>query len=293
MNLRDLEYLVSLAEHKHFTKAARASFATQPTLSMQIKKLETELGVTLVERTNRKVMITPLGRKIVALAAKVIAGAREIESLAHAAKDPLSGDFKVGAFPTLAPYLLPRIVPGLKKDFPALKLILLEEKTEILIQQLEAGKIDAAFLALPVKEDSLDHSFLFNEEFYLAVAKSRGWDTKKVRRSQLKGKELLLLAEGHCLRDQALEFCERIGASETLDFRASSLETLRQMVSVDVGMTLIPKLALKNDPDILYLPFEKPKPFRKIGLFWRKSSVRKALLKALRDDLKKILPESI
>lgn len=293
MNLRDLQYLVSLAEHKHFGKAARASFATQPTLSMQIKKLETELGVTLVERTNRKVLITPLGKKIVAMAANVLKGAREIESIARAARDPLSGDFKVGAFPTLAPYLLPRIIPGLKRTFPGLKFILLEEKTEILIQQLKAGEIDAAFLALPVKEEPLEHSFLFSEEFYLAVSKSHGWPTQKVRRSQLKGKELLLLAEGHCLRDQALEFCTRIGASEYLDFRASSLETLRQMVAADVGITLIPKLALKNDPGILYLPFEKPKPFRKIGLFWRKSSVRKALLKALRDDLKKILPESI
>lgn len=293
MNLRDLEYLVLLAEHRHFGKAARAAFATQPTLSMQIKKLETELGVSLAERTNRKVMITPLGKKIVAMAADILKGAREIESIAHAARDPLSGDFKVGAFPTLAPYLLPLIIPGLKKTFPGLKFILLEEKTEILIEQLTAGKIDAAFLALPVKENPLEHSLLFSEEFYLAVAKSQGWPTKKVRRSQLKGKELLLLAEGHCLRDQALEFCSRIGASEYLDFRASSLETLRQMVAADVGITLIPKLALKKDPGILYLPFEKPKPSRKIGLFWRKSSVRKDLLKALRDDLKKILPKSI
>ncbi len=293
MNLRDLEYLVSLAEHKHFGKAARASFATQPTLSMQLKKLEAELGVTLVERTNRKVLITPLGRKIVELAASVLKGAREIETVARAARDPLSGEFRVGAFPTLAPYLLPRVIPGLKRTFPALKFILLEEKTEVLVRQLLAGTIDAAFLALPVKEEALEHSFLFDEEFYLAVAKSRGWDTKKVRRSQLKGKELMLLAEGHCLRDQALEFCSRIGASEYLDFRASSLETLRQMVAADVGITLMPKLALKKDPNLLYLPFERHKPYRKIGLFWRKSSVRKDLLKALRDELKKILPKTV
>jgi len=294
MNLRDLEYLVALAEHKHFGKAAQAVFATQPTLSMQIKKLEAELGVKLLERTNRRVLITDLGRKIADHAQAVLCGAREIETMARDAKDPYSGELKAGLFPTLAPYLLPRIVPGLMKKYPNLKLILKEEKTEVLIRRLEDGEIDTAFLALPVKEDFLEHRLLFEEEFFLATAKANRWPGKKtLKRGDLKGKNLLLLEEGHCLRDQALEFCSHVNVGEFPDFRASSMETLRQMVSANVGMTLIPKLAVRKNDGITYTAFSKPKPARKIGLYWRKSSIRKHLLQGLCDELHKLLPKSI
>ncbi|MFH2203426.1 MAG: LysR substrate-binding domain-containing protein [Elusimicrobiota bacterium] len=294
MNLRDLEYLVAVAEHKHFGKAAQAVFATQPTLSMQIKKLEQELGVKLLERTNRRVLITELGQKVAAHAQVVLRGANEIRTMTRDAKDPYSGKLKLGLFPTLAPYLLPHIVPGLMKKYPSLKLILREEKTDILIRRLEDGEIDAAFLALPVKEDFLEHRLLFEEEFFLATAKSNRWpDKKTLKRSDIKGKQLLLLEEGHCLRDQALEFCSHVNVSEFPDFRASSMETLRQMVAANVGMTLIPKLAMRKNDGITYTPFSKPKPARRIALYWRKSSIRKKLLDSLCDELQKLLPRSI
>lgn len=294
MNLRELEYLVALAKHKHFGRAAKEVFATQPTLSIQIKKLEQELGVSLLERTNRRVMMTPIGEKIAAHARAVLRGAEEIKTLAQESRNPHAGELHIGLFPTLAPYLLPRIVPGIMKAYPKLRLILLEEKTEVLIEKLKEGRIDAAFLALPVLEEGLEHLFVFEEEFLLAVASKNSWaGRRQVTRTLLKGKDLLLLEEGHCLRDQALEFCSAIGMGEFPDFRASSLETLRQMVAADVGMTLIPKMAAAKGGAVSYVPFQSPKPSRKIGLFWRKTSVRKKLLKDLYETVSRILPKNI
>jgi LysR family hydrogen peroxide-inducible transcriptional activator len=178
------------------------------------------------------------------------------------------------------------------KNYPRLRLKLVEEKTEILIEQLKIGKIDAAFLALPIKEDGLESHYLFEEEFLLAVAKTNSWAAKKrITRAQLKNHDLLLLEEGHCLRDQALEFCTRTGAGEFPDFRASSMETLQQMVAADIGMTLIPKMASRKEGAVAYIPFEKPKPSRTIGLIWRRSSVRKELLRDLHQRLAKSLPK--
>ena len=290
MNLRDLEYLVALDEHKHFGRAARATFATQPTLSLQLMKLEKELGVKLVERTNRKVFMTPMGKKIAARARTVIGGAKEIAAMALESQDPMAGELHLGVFPTLAPYLLPRIVADIMKAYPGLRLKLVEEKTEVLISRLNGADLDAAFLALPIKEEGLQAHYLMEEEFLLAVAKAHPWAKKKrVSRRELKNRDLLLLEEGHCLRDQALEFCGRVGAGEFPDFRASSMETLIQMVAADVGMTLIPKMAAKTGGPIAYIPFEGARPSRKIGIVWRKSSVRKNLL----EDLKKRLASSL
>jgi LysR family hydrogen peroxide-inducible transcriptional activator len=286
MNLRDLRYLLALADHRHFGRAAEASHVSQPTLSTQIRKLEEELGVALVERAPRKVMLTEAGAEIAQRARSVIAEVEQMREIARRAHDPESGSLRLGLFPTLGPYLLPHVVGPLRERFPKLELLLVEEKTEALLAQLRGGRIDAAVLALPIDDDGLDHALLFDEPFVLAVpeqhalAKRRA---KALRLDDLRNEHLLLLADGHCLREQALDVCHLAGANEKDGFRATSLETLRQMVAAGVGMTLLPVLAVKPpvppQPHLRLLPFATPAPTRRVALFWRKSSARAAFLR--------------
>ncbi len=279
MNLKDLKYLVALSEYRHFGKAADSCFVSQPTLSMQIKKLEDLLGVQLIERTNKSVMLSEIGIEISTRAKKILAQADEIKELAKSAKDPYSGELKIGIIPTLAPYLLPHIVPKLSKSFPKLALYLVEEQTVYLLDKLEQGKIDAAILALPLGDTKLIAIPLFEEEFLLAVPKTHALAERKfVKQADLANKSLLLLDDGHCLRDQALLYCQQAHAAEMKGFRATSLETLRQMVITGLGITLMPKLACKADSGIRYIPFSSPKPTRTIGMLWRSAISKKNLL---------------
>lgn len=289
MNLRDLQYLVSVAKHKHFGKAAKECFVSQPSLSMQIKKLEDTLGVQLFERTNKNVMVTEVGKQLIDKAKDILQGADDMVDIANNFHDPLSGEIRIGAFPTLAPYFLPRIIPKITKKFPKLKLLLLEEKTDVLIDKLKSGEIDTAFLALPIDDNSLECIELFEDEFLLAVSTSHKLaDKNSVTRNDLKNDSLLLLDEGHCLRAQALEVCSLIGLSEQQDFRATSLETLRQMVVANVGITLIPKLAKRNNDSLVYIPFEKDPPTRKIAMFWRRTSSKIRCCKSISEEIKQI-----
>lgn len=289
MNLRDLRYLVAIAEHQHFGRAAGACHVTQPTLSQQLKKLEHYLGVALIERDSHRVMLTPIGREIAARARRVMQEADALVQLARAAKDPLTGDFRLGAFPTLAPYYLPRVLPTLRKRFPDLRLFLVEDKSPLLIQQLLRGDLDAALLAMPVTEESLDTIALFHEPFFLAVPKAHALARRgRVRQDDLAGQSLLLLEDGHCLRDQALAVCTRAGAGETAEFRASSLETLREMVAGDIGITLMPEMATrKDDRAVRYLAFDDA-PTREIGLVFRRSTARRATMGALAQALRRL-----
>jgi LysR family hydrogen peroxide-inducible transcriptional activator len=292
MNLRDLKYLVAVADYKSFRKAADATFVSQPTLSMQIKKLEDFLQVTLIERTNKKVLMTPIGLEIVSIARKILQDADNISTIAKAAKNPLIGELKLGAFPTLAPYLFPNIIVDIVKKFPDLKMLLVEEKTEILTNKLKVGQIDLAFLALPINEPELEFVKVFSEDFYLAVPKNHKLAKQKsVTTKDISDEKIMLLEDGHCLREQALEVCSTIGALEDKSFRATSLETLRAMVSAGSGITLMPKIAIKDDKNIAYIPFESSKnnstkPQRDIALVWRKSSVRKELFKKIAEIIK-------
>jgi LysR family transcriptional regulator, hydrogen peroxide-inducible genes activator len=293
MNLRDLKYLVALAEHKHFGRAAEASFVSQPTLSTQIKKLEEELDVALVERTPRKVLLTDVGREIAARARGVLNEIDQIKSIARRTKDPESGTIRLGIFPTLGPYLLPHVVPGLHERFPRLELLLIEEKTEIIERQLREGRLDAAILALPLHDDQLHAEFLFEEPFVLAVPDGHALTKRKsLALADLADQSLLLLEDGHCLRDQALDVCQLAGAHERAGFRATSLETLRQMVAANVGITLLPALAVKppvaRSYAIRLLPFRGEMPSRRIALVWRKSSAQGDFLKSFAKQLRKL-----
>lgn len=277
MNLRDLQYLVALADHRHFSHAAEACFVSQPTLSTQIKKLEDELGVTLVERTPRKVLLTDVGREVARRARDVLNEVEQIRAVARGTMNPESGSVRLGIFPTLAPYLLSHVVPMLRARFPQLELRLVEEKTEVVLTMLREGRLDAGIVALPLHDDSLHSEFLFEEPFVLAVSRSHPLAKRKnLKMADLANERLLLLEDGHCLRDQALEVCHLSGASEKTGFRATSLETLRQMVAADVGITLLPTLAVQppvaRAPNVELIQFRSHAPHRRIAMVWRKSS---------------------
>lgn len=287
MNLRDLQYLVALAEHRHFGRAAEACFVSQPTLSTQIKKLEDELGVPLVERTPRKVLLTEVGRDIAERAREVHHGIEQIRAVARRTLDPESGTVRLGIFPTLGPYLLPHALPLVRAAFPRLELLLVEEKTEALLRLLREGKLDACIVALPLHEDSLRSELLFEEPFLLAVSHAHPLARRhsQLKLADLSNQNLLLLEDGHCLRDQALEVCHLAGAGEHSAFRATSLETLRQMVAANVGITLLPALAVRPPvaplENLHLIEFKGQPPSRRVALAWRKSSAMDAFLQRL------------
>lgn len=282
MNIRDLKYLVALADHQHFGKAAESCFVSQPALSMQIQKLEEVLEIKLLERSNKSVLFTESGWQITEKAREILHQVNEVHELAKNAKDPYSGELKIGIFPTLAPYFLPKIIPTLSKKFPKLSLYLIEEQTAGLIEKLKTGKIHAAFLALPINEKNLKTQLLFDEEFLLAVPKNHPLaKAKNIKQRDLDNQTLLLLDEGHCLREQALSYCHQMKVKEAQDFRATSLETLRHMIAGGTGMTLMPRMACDNNKHIAYIPFSDPKPSRSICLAWRETSAKDALLKEI------------
>jgi LysR family transcriptional regulator, hydrogen peroxide-inducible genes activator len=296
VNLRDLEYLVAVAEHRHFGRAAEACFVSQPTLSTQIKKLEQELGVELIERTSRHVLLTAAGERVVERARAVTREIREIRDIARLARDPESGSVRLGLFPTLAPYLLPHVVPNVHARFPHLELLLVEEKTEVVLQRLRDGQLDVGVLALPVRDELLHQELLFREDFLLAVPTDHplAGHEGPVDPTVLATLDVLLLEEGHCLRDQALAVCRLAGASERTGFRATSLETLRQMVAAGVGVTLLPQLAVQPpvapSPDIRLLRFSEPVPSRDVAMFWRTTSVYRDFLPKLADVVRDLPP---
>lgn len=283
MNLRDLQYFVAVAEHGHIGKAAEACHVSQPTLSMQLKKLEEYLGVTLFERTNKQVMITPVGEALLARAQRIGREAAELREAARAAQDPLSGVVRLGLFPTLAPYLLPHIMPAMHTALPKIHWMLVEEKSNVLLEKLHKGELDAAMLALPVVGgEGLDSVALFEEPLRLAVPPSHRLATRDaVTLEDIKGEPLMLLEEGHCLRAQALDVCHLLQISEYTEFQATSLETLRHMVAAGEGITLMPRMAMRAQDGIVYLMLEQDSICRSIGLVWRKSSARGAVMHVL------------
>jgi LysR family hydrogen peroxide-inducible transcriptional activator len=288
MNLKDLKYLVALADTGHFGKAAERSFVSQPTLSAQLKKLEEFLGVKLVERQPKNMQLTEVGKQIVVRARRMLDDGEEIIALARSNTDPFAGKLKMGLIPTIGPYLLPRVMPKIRKAVPQLSLMLYEYQTEALLKRLRDGEIDLGIMALPVLGEGLESRALYEEAFTVALPTHHplaAKDTIKVQ--DLKGQTLLLLEDGHCLRDQALEVCSRVDVHEAQDFRATSLETLRQMVVAGLGITLLPEMAVESpfgsQRGLAIRPFHKPKPSRTVGAVWRKSSTREAAIGAVCD----------
>jgi LysR family hydrogen peroxide-inducible transcriptional activator len=295
-SLRQLRYLVALAETRHFGRAAAACFVTQSTLSAGLKELETQLGVTLVERTKRRVMVTPLGEDVVARAKRLLSEAGEIAELVRAAAEPLSGPLALGVIPTVAPFLLPRVLAKVRKAHPKLKLHLVEDLTARLLERLTAGELDLALIALPYRAPEIETLDLGDDPFLLATPPGHPLaGHEHVEAGELARAPLLLLEEGHCLRDHALAACrlaEAAPAGERL--QATSLHTLTQMVAGGMGVTLLPQMAvdagLAKGTGITTSPLDDPSAKRKIGFAWRPSSPRKAEFKTLAEYFRAALP---
>lgn len=286
LKLKDLRYLVAVADTQHFGRAAERCHVSQPTLSAQLKKLEDSLGVQLIERGTRGASLTAAGERIVGRARGMLAAGDEIIDLARSYSDPLAGRLRLALLPTIGPYLLPRVAPRIRKALPRLELMLYEYQTAPMIEHLRAGEIDVGILALPVEIWGLETLPLYDEPFVLAApANHKLAQRGPLRASDLSGETVLLLEDGHCLRDQALEVCSRVGLQEKQDFRATSLETLRQMVAAGLGVTLLPELATRGAygtaRGIVVRPFSKPAPVRTIGAIWRKTSARREVIEAV------------
>lgn len=301
MNLRDLKYLIAVAETCHFGRAAERCFVSQPTLSGQIKKLEDELGVTIFERTNRSVKITPIGEQILSHTRLMMEQAEMIRQLARAQQDPLAGPLRIGAIPTLSPYLMPLVLVPLKRQYPQLKLILSEEITETLLKRLRGHEIDAVLLATPVEELGLEAMPLFDEPFWLAHPRDHALYAKDdITRNDLDEVELLLLSDGHCLTHQVMDICrvaDRPQQGEMADLRAASLETLLQLVGAGFGCTLVPALAVRGswmtDSGIIARPLELSDAFRRVQLVCRSSYPRRAALEAFAGIIQDNLPNTV
>ena len=301
MNLRDLKYIVAVADTRHFGKAAERCFVSQPTLSGQIKKLEEELGVAIFERSNRSVEITPVGRNIVIYARQIMEQADAIVQYASAHQDQLAGALHIGAMPTLSPYLMPLILAPLKKRYPQMKMVLSEELTDSLLNRLHNYEIDAALLATPVDDPELVSMPLFDEPFWVAYpSKHRFYTKDKITRRDLDNENILLLSEGHCLASQAMEVLhikERQSQGEMADLRAASLETLIQLVKADFGVTLVPALAMggswTSGSGVVAQPLKAAGASRRISLVYRRSFPRVAALQAFADTILERLPNTV
>src|ERR1700761_6997605 len=286
IKLKDLRYLVAVADTRHFGRAAEKCFVSQPTLSAQLKKLEDYLGVQLIERQPKNVSLTEAGEQIVSRARRMLEASEEVVTLARAHRDPLAGRLRVALLPTIGPYLLPRVSLPIRKGLPRLELRLYEYQTGPMLEKLEAGEIDLGILALPVDGEGLEARELYVEPFTVAIPdQHRLAKRETVKIEDLNGETLLLLEDGHCLRDQALEVCSRVGLHEKQDFRATSLETLRQMVATGAGVTLLPELASRgaygNARGVTIRPFSKPEPVRHVGGVWRKTTARRVAIDAM------------
>lgn len=301
MNLRDLQYLIAVAETRHFGKAAQRCFVSQPTLSGQIKKLEQELGVAVFERTNRSVEVTPAGEGIIAHARLIMEQADAIRQLAQSYKDPVAGPMRVGAIPTISPYLMPLILKPLQMHYPQMRLVLSEEQTDTLLERLHNHEIDVAILATVHPDTDFKVIPLFREPFWLAHPQKDPLYTKdEITQQDLDNTELLLLSEGHCLAQQAMEVChihERRQQGEMANLRAASLETLLQLVSAGYGSTLVPALAVSGSwtsgRGIITRELDLPNAWREVSLFYRGSFPRFAAIEALVETIKDNLPNTV
>lgn len=294
MTLTELKYIVAVARERHFGRAAEACFVSQPTLSVAIKKLEEELGVTIFERGGTEVGVTIVGLQIVSQAQKVLEESAAIKEIARLGNDPLAGPLRVGVIHTIGPYLLPKLVPEQIRRMPQMPLILQENFTHRLIELLRQGEIDCAIMALPLPETGLITTPLYDEDFIVVTPSSHPWAKRKsISAEDLKLQNMLLLGTGHCFRDQVLEVCPELSrfaaASEGIQrtFEGSSLETIRHMVAAGIGITVMPMSAVqttdRNSSLLSYIPFDHPVPDRRVVLAWRKSFSRLTSIEALKD----------
>ncbi|MDD9876284.1 MAG: LysR substrate-binding domain-containing protein [Magnetovibrio sp.] len=300
-SIRQLRYLVALAEEEHFGRAADKCFVTQSTLSASIQELEEILGAVLFERTKRSVMITQLGRDTTARARAVLQGVDDLVEHARAERDPLSGGLSLGAIPTIGPFLLPRVLPALRASYPSLTLYLREDQTARLLEQVRAGDLDAALIALPWETDGLSVQEVMLDRLWLAVPGAHALaGRKRIGRRDVDPSELILLEGGHCLRDHALGICPvpqgRRRPNPNQRFQGTSLFTLAEMVANGLGATVLPELAIGSEvmpkTGVAFLPLRERQASRRVVLVWRKTSARKGEFRLLGHFLRNALAES-
>ena len=289
--LKQLQYLVALHEHGHFGRAADASFVSQSTLSAGIRELESLLGVTLVERSRRVVRFTALGNQVVDKAHRVLRETEELADLVQAAGKPLAGQLRMSVIPTIAPFLLPKILPRLRKERPSLKLFLREEPSADAIESLQHGRADCVLLALPFATGEVDSEILFNDRLFVAFPKDDPRDPPElVPPSMIDEARLLLLEDGHCLKEHALAACNRPELRAATSMIGTSLHTLVQMVDNGLGVTMLPEMALDagilNGTSVIARPLDSPAATRDIALIWRRNSPRESDFQLLADELK-------
>ena len=294
-SLRQLQYLVAVADTLSFRQAAELCNVSQPSLSAQLAELESALGVRAFERDRRRVLLTTAGSDLVERGRKILAEADNLREAARRVSDPLSGSLRVGIIPTISPYLLPVVSPTLRKEYPRLTFHWIEEKTSTLIADLNRGSLDAVLLALVDEVGNLERSVIANDPFVLATPRDHplGSKTSDMPAAQLRGAGVLLLDDGHCFRDQALAFCAESKAHE-LEFRATSLSTLAQMVASGAGVTLLPELSVATEgkrADLRIRGFSKPSPHRTIGLVWRSGSPIAEALKKVAETIRLAYPK--
>ena len=301
MNINDFRYVLAIAKHKHFGNAAKECHISQPALSSQVKKLEETLGVALFERDNKHVYITDIGKILLPQVEAIIGNVEKLKLMAEQSHDPFAGNLHIGIIPTVAPYLLPHVILKLHEQFPKFHWHLREDKTEIILDYLYHGELDAIILAAPIANAGLESTHLYEEPFVCALPPHHDYTKEdEISASLLKKENVLLLDDGHCLRDQALAVCDRVGARENAAYRATSLETLRYMVSAGAGVTLLPLLAAVTDSATSSLvcikPFTKPVPVREIIMVWRHTHPRHnsflAIADVIRNNVQTILEEN-
>jgi LysR family hydrogen peroxide-inducible transcriptional activator len=297
MTLQELRYLVALADKGHFARAAEACHVGQPTLSTQLRKLEDYLGVTLFERNKHHLRPTPVGNQIIERARRVLSVIDEIRELASNDRDPMSGPLRLGVIPTLGPYLVPHLLPAIRASYRNLHLYLREDLTGNLLERLRHGSLDVLLLALPVRGDDIEALPLFREAFVVALPMGHplaGLD--RIDETALASENVLLLEEGHCMRDQALAICGATSSEQREELKATSIETLRQMVAAGVGCTLLPRLAAipgvgsVNHGMVEIRSFRTPEPTRTLGLVWRHGYPREAAIRCLGELILDHLP---
>ena len=289
--LKQLRYLCAVAEHVHFGQAAKACHVTQSTLSAGILELEETLGVSLVERNNRQVLLTHLGEDVLRRSLGVLRDVEDLVTLCDAAAEPFSGKMRLGVIPTVAPFILPRLLNRLREQYPAFQLFIREDLSQHLVTALHHGELDVLLLALPFPAEGVETMALFNDEFLLASPPSHALASQPtVRTSQLKGEGLLLLEDGHCLREHALEACKLRDSDVSVPYQATSLNTIVQMVANGIGITLLPRMALDahilSGTNVCVSAFSERNVARSIGLMWRRKTPRCAEFRLLGDFVK-------
>jgi len=295
MTLQQLEYIVALDEHRHYVTAAAHSFVSQPNLTMQVKKLEDELNVRIFDRDKKPLQPTRIGKEIITRARQILRDTRLLTEFVHHEIESIEGEFTIGIIPTLAPYLLPRFLPGFMLENPKVHLKVQELQTKQIIKQLEKGDIDIGILVTPLQQSSIREIPVFYEPFLLYLPENhRLFHEKLMLADDLDPSEVLVLDEGHCFREQALSICKRaeLGSSIGFEFQSGSIEALKSLVQNGVGYTLVPELSVMNELDSVHVKrFTKPEPVREVSLVVHSSYFKESVITKLKDSIQKIIPK--